>query len=587
MKRFLLLSILLFISFLSCANNQPPPADDVFKLTANRIDPNSFILEWTIAPGFFLYRDRIHFTEIPNEPFHLANINFPNAIKKHASQNQIIKIYRNKLTMPVSVLGSQGGEGLFNINFQGCSNDGFCYPPEMKQVKLAFNDKRELIDASIEQKQMKSPSQTEISPNNDSLHQLFSTNNWAWIFLSFFGFGLLLSFTPCVLPMIPVLSSIILGQGKKLSVHKSFLLSLSYILSMATTYAFVGAFVALMGSNLQIAIQTPWVIAVFSIIFVLLALSMFEFYDLRLPSSWQTKLTKLSHSRAGGYYIGAAIMGCLSTLILSPCVTAPLIGALGYIANTGDVARGSLSLFFMGLGMGTPLLLIGSSASKWIPKTGNWMHAIKAFFGLLLLAVAINLLSRILPAVFIMGLWASLLIFTGIYSGALTHARTNQEKFRQGIGIITLIYGILILIGASQGSQDPLQPLIPPVSSRAPITSHTPLKTLSAVKQAIADANKKPIILDFYADWCASCKHIEATTLKDPAVVQALQNVVFIKIDVTNNNEESQALLNYFNVIAPPTFIFYNSNSKELSHLRLVGNLSTKQLLNSLGQILN
>jgi thiol:disulfide interchange protein DsbD len=334
-----------------------------------------------------------------------------------------------------------------------------------------------------------------------------------------------------------------------------------------------------MGSNLQLVMQSPWAIASFSIIFILLALSMFEFYDLRLPSAWQTKLSKLSHSKAGGYYLGAAIMGCLSTLILSPCVTAPLIGALGYIANTGDVARGSLALFFMGLGMGTPLLLIGTSAGKWVPKTGEWMHTIKAFFGLLLLAVAIQLLGRILPPVLTMGLWASLLIFTGIYSGALTHARSNQDKFRQGVGIITLIYGILILIGASQGSHNPLQPLAPQTSVAA---THPTFNTVSAVKQALLEAKGKPVLVDFYADWCESCKQIEATTLKDPDVRQALDNIVMIKVDVTQNNSETRALLKDFDVVAPPTFIFYNRNGVELSQLRLVGEVSSKILMETL-----
>ncbi len=580
MKRFMLITLFCFFS--AAGHSAPPPASDVFKFSANPVDPNALVLTWDIKPGFFLYKDRFRIPEPSDGAFQLGEIHYPKATQKMDHQGKLIPIYRHKVILPLSVLGNQAGETLFDVGFQGCADDGFCYPPETKTLKLSFNDKRELMGVSVESETPPELYKDAVSDEHDALQRLFYTHNWALIFLSFFGFGLLLSFTPCVLPMIPVLSGIILGQGKKLSTHKSFLLSLSYILSMATTYAIVGAVVALMGSNLQLVMQSPWAIAAFSIVFVLLSLSMFEFYDLRLPSAWQTKLSKLSHSKAGGYYLGAAIMGCLSTLILSPCVTAPLIGALGYIANTGDVARGSLALFFMGLGMGTPLLLIGTSAGKWVPKTGEWMHTIKAFFGLLLLAVAIQLLSRILPPVLTMGLWASLLIFTGIYSGALTHARSNRDKFSQGVGIITLIYGILILIGASQGSHNPLQPLVPHTSAATVAAAHPSFTTVAGVKEALLRAKGKPVLVDFYADWCESCKQIEATTLKDPGVRQALENMVMIKVDVTQNNSETRALLKDFDVVAPPTFIFYNRNGDELTQLRIAGEVSVKTLMKKL-----
>lgn len=584
MKRMLWLSFLFCISM--TAHTAPPPAEDVFKLTANVQDPNTLTLKWKVKPGFFLYRDRVHLVSPAEENYSLGDLRYPKALKKTDQQGKIVRIYRNEMTLPVAVLGSQAGEGLLNVCFQGCSNEGFCYPPQTTQLKLTINDKHELLSVAIENQPI-TPSFTEMSDNTNQLKQLFSTRNWALIFLSFFGLGLLLSFTPCVLPMIPVLSGIIIGQGKHLSTHKAFLLSLSYVLSMAATYAVIGATIALVGSNLQVALQTPWAVGSFSIIFILLALSMFGFYNLQLPSSWQTKLSKLSHSKAGGYYLGAAIMGCLSTLILSPCVTAPLIGALGYIASTGDVARGSLALFFLGLGMGTPLLIIGTSAGKWIPKAGAWMDIIKSFFGLLLLAVAIELLGRILPSTLTMGLWASLLIFTGIYAGALAHADSNQDKFRQGVGIISLVYGILILIGASQGNQNPLQPLLLQPLSKPGTTeliNYATVKTLTDAQHELALAQAKgiPVVLDFYADWCATCQHIEATTLKNPDVKLALSHVIFLKIDVTENNNASHALMNYFNVIAPPTFIFYDAEGTEQTHQRLVGDISAHELMNKL-----
>lgn len=588
MKRLILLP-LLFIFSVVCNSAEPPPANEVFQLSAKPIDPNTLLLTWEIKSGFFIYRDRIKLIPSQDQAYHIGNISFPKAHIKTDAQGHSVKIYRHKLSIPVSVLGDQSGETLLETHYQGCSNDGFCYPPEIRNIKLGFNDQHALINATIEKSELKANLAVKSKKNTDALGELFLSNNWPWIFISFFGFGLLLSFTPCVLPMVPVLSGIILGQGKRISTHKSFLLSLSYIVSMATTYALVGAIVAMMGSNLQIAMQSPWAIAVFSLIFVLLALSMFGFYDLKLPSTWHTKLSKISHSRAGGYYLGAAIMGGLSTLILSPCVTAPLIGALGYIAQSGDIARGSLALFFLGMGMGTPLLLIGTSAGKWVPKTGQWMIVIKGFFGLLLLAVAINLLSRILPPVFIMVLWAALLIFTGIYSGALNHAHSNQAKFRQGVGIMTLIYGVLILIGASQGSHNPLQPLLKPTPVESyPLeksASHTALTTLSEVNQALINSKRKPAIIDFYADWCATCKQIESTTLQNPEVLRALKSFTFIKVDVTNNDLESQALLKTFDVIAPPTMIFFDTHGQELTNARLVGEITTTSLLDRLKEI--
>lgn len=566
----------------------PPPAADVFKFSTKIMDQNTLILIWDIKSGYFLYKDRFHFTKGQHSAFQLGAIHYPEAGQKTDHQGKRIPIYREKTLIPLSVLGNTAGESKLDVGYQGCADDGFCYPPETKSVTLSFNDAGELISAVRETSSDTAIKHETFIQSHDEFHELFYTHNWLIIFISFFGFGLLLSFTPCVLPMIPVLSGIILGQGKKLSTHKSFLLSLSYILSMATTYAIIGAVVALMGSNLQVWMQNPWAISLFSLIFFLLALSMFEFYDLRLPNAWQSKLTKLSHSKAGGYYLGSAIMGCLSTLILSPCVTAPLFGALGYIANTGDVARGSLTLFFMGLGMGTPLLLIGTSAGKWVPKTGEWMHTIKAFFGLLLLAVAIQLLSRVLPPVLTMGLWASLLIFTGIYSGALEHAKTNQDKFRQGVGIIALVYGVLILIGASQGSHNPLQPLVQSSTTTPAVdTNHFVVTSLPALTQTLNQIKGRPVLLDFYADWCESCKHMEATTFMDPEVKHLLQQVVMIKVDVSANDNDAHTLMRKYGIIAPPALLFYNKDGEENHALQLSGDIGSALLIQRLETLLD
>jgi len=583
-KWFLLLvSSVFFVNALAAT---PLPANDVFQTSVNQLDPNTFMINWQIKPGYFLYSDRIHISAPQDSNVHLGDIRFPTPLKKTDHQGRTYTVYRDQLNLPIAVLGEHPGETLLNLSYQGCADDGFCYPPENATIKVGINNNLALMS-------------TELISNDDSdvvaanpIHEdrfasVFTHHHWGMVLLSFFGFGLLLSFTPCVLPMVPVLSGIIVGHGSSLSTRKAFLLSLSYVLSMAVTYAIVGAIVARLGSNLQIIMQSPWAIGLFSFVFVLLALSMFGFFELKLPATWQNKLATISRSQSSGHYMSAAVMGCLSTLILSPCVTAPLIGALGYIASSGNVLLGSLSLFFLGLGMGTPLILIGTSAGRWLPEAGNWMNAVKAFFGVLLLAVAIFLLSRILPASLIMGLWAALLIFSGVYAGAFTPNHTNHGKFRQGFGIIMLVYGLLILIGASMGSSNPLQPLAV-WSSKASMIERPvgqSIKTLNQLQKAIARANGKPIMLDFYADWCSSCLIMESTTFKDPGVLAALKQYVVLKIDVTANSAENKALLRKFNVIAPPTFLFLNKDGDELDQARVVGETSGTDFIKHLQQI--
>ena len=576
MKKNCFYLLLFFIPLLSLAN--PPPAKDVFQLTTRQIDPNTFAVDWHIKKGFFLYKKSVAITECIGSNFHLGSILYPDALSKTDRQGKNYFIYRDKLALPVSILGEQPGEALLEVHYQGCADDGFCYPPQTSQVKLTINANLALTDVAIENTPEKPASKVAPATENDKLNQLFAGSSWGIIILSFFGFGLLLAFTPCVLPMVPVLSGIIVGHSKTLSTRKAFLLSLSYVLSMSITYAAVGAIVASLGSNLQIAMQSPWTLTLFSLIFVLLALSMFNFYELKLPISWQAKLANVTRSQSGGHYLGAAIMGCLSTLILSPCVTAPLIGALGYIAQSGDILLGSLALFFLSLGMGTPLLLIGTSAGKLLPHTGHWMNAVKSFFGVMLLAVAIYLMERVLPPVLIMGAWASLLIFSGIFIGALDKANTHHEKLRQGLGIICLVYGLLVLIGASVGNSNPVQPLKSVHKTHYQVTK-SPIKvvkTIDDIQNIMAHSNGKPVLLDFYADWCASCKVIAATTLKSPAIQKALQHFLVLKVDLTANNADTRALLSHFNVVAPPTFLFFNTEKEELKKLRLVGDVSSE-----------
>ncbi|CZG59502.1 TPA: protein-disulfide reductase DsbD [Legionella pneumophila] len=586
MKKWLLLSVLFLTPLFVHA--EPLPASEVFKVNVKKIDPNTFAIQWDILPKYFLYSDRIQLNSDNDDIAQLGTLRFPTPLTKTDKQGRTFKVYRNQLTLPVGVLGITPGETIVNLRFQGCADDGFCYPPEVRQIKLAISDKLALSQVDLET--LKAPE--EVTPekteqSEQDIADIFANHNWIMILLIFYGFGLLLSFTPCILPMVPVLSGIIVGHGKTATTKKAFFLSLSYVLSMSVTYAVVGAVVALLGANLQISMQSPWAISLFSLIFVLLALSMFGFYEFKLPDAWQSKIVGPSREQRGGHYLGAAIMGCLSTLILSPCVTAPLIGVLTYIAQTGNVLLGSVTLFTLSLGMGTPLLLIGTSAGKWLPETGSWMNAVKAFFGILLLAVAIYLMARILPAGLVMGLWACLLIFSGIYSGALTKSNTNQEKLCQGIGIILLTYGLLILIGASMGSSNPLQPLAnlqaAPTVTNAFESARA--QSVKSVELAIKQAFGKPVMLDFYADWCASCKVMENTTFKDPRVQKALSHFIVIKVDVTANNKNDRALMQHFRVVAPPTFIFFNAQGIQLNNLKRVGELNADEFMQTIKNI--
>jgi thioredoxin:protein disulfide reductase len=587
----LLLSSMLFfcVSFPTYAT-APPPASAVFKLTVKEHDPNTFLLEWRMKPGYFLYHDRINMMKTTEGLIDLARFNLPKAEEKIDGLGHTILVYRNHLRIPVGIVGLQPGEALLTLHYQGCADDGFCYPPQSATIKLTINTQLSLTNASlITPSKLKTKKIIPEKHPEAFINIHFTDHHWVTTLLIFLGLGILLSLTPCVLPMIPVLSGILVGHGKKLSTKKAFFLSLSYVLSMSLTYALIGALVASMGQNLQVILQSPWSISLFSLLFVILALSMFDAYELRLPTSWQAKLANMSYQNATGHYLGAALMGCLSTLILSPCVTAPLIGALAYIAQTGNILLGTAALFFLGLGMGLPLLLIGASLGRWLPHAGHWMNTVKMLFGLMLLAVAIYLMSRLVSPFITMLLWAGLFVFSGLTLGALRAATSSLTRLTRGLGIILLVYGILILIGASLGNTDPLKPLASLTSASSP-TEHQAMQvatTLDELEQKLAQAakNHQPVMLDFYADWCTACKVLESTTLRDPKLREAFDGLLLIKVDLTANHAESRALLHEFNVVAPPTFIFFDASGDERPALRLVGDVSVQDFLTSLHAI--
>jgi thiol:disulfide interchange protein DsbD len=487
----------------------------------------------------------------------------------------------------VPLLGEGPVDTVATVGYQGCADIGICYPPQTSTVPLrlaALEPGASPPAAASAQSDapVATASQAPLSEQDRIARSLVEGNRFLAI-LSFFGFGLLLAFTPCVFPMIPILSSIIVGQGEHITTRRAFVLSLVYVLAMAFTYTIAGVLAGLFGANLQAAFQDPWILGSFAAVFVLLSLSMFGFYDLQIPQSLQSRLASWSNSQRSGTLIGVAIMGLLSALIVGPCVAAPLAGALIVIGQTGDPVLGGLALFAMSLGMGAPLLAIGTGAGKLLPRAGDWMNAIKAVFGVLLLAVALWMLERILPAAIALGLWGLLLIVSSIYMGALDSLppdATGWRRFWKGIGLALLVYGALLLVGAASGSSDATQPLRGMMGGGAMVAGapetkapFTTIKSLEDMQTAVANASRqgRPVMLDFYADWCVDCKKLERYTFSDAQVQATLENTLLLKADVTANDATDRELMHHFGIIGPPSILFFDPSGQERREFRLVG----------------
>ncbi|HSC48177.1 MAG TPA: protein-disulfide reductase DsbD, partial [Gammaproteobacteria bacterium] len=519
------------------------PVDQAFRFSAVAKDSHTLEVRWQVAPGYYLYRQKFDLKSDDPE-VQLGMPDFPEGKIKNDPYFGTSEIYPEDVDVLVPV--SYGGApGKFNLTaaYQGCAEKGFCYPPQTRVVSF------DLATAGAAAPAVAAPAPM---AEQDRLALLIKDGNLILVFLAFIGYGLLLTFTPCVLPMVPIISGIIVGQGK-ISTPRAFLLSLTYVLAMALVYAIAGVVVGLAGANIQLALQNPWVLSVFSLIFVLLALSMFGFYELQVPSFIQTHLTHHSNKQSSGAFLGVGIMGALSALICGPCITAPLVAALIFIGETGSALRGGVALFALGLGMGVPLLIIGTSAGKLVPKAGHWMNAVKAVFGVVMLALAIWFLSRVLPGPVSLALWAALAIVCGVYLSALDPLQAGASGWRKlwkGLGLIALVYGILLLVAAALGGSDPLRPFdnygrggtaALGAGSVANPTSSLPfkhIKTSADLDRELAAAKGSPVMLDFYADWCISCKELEHDTYSDPAVQGALANVTLLQADVTANDAD-------------------------------------------------
>ncbi len=505
-----------------------------------------------------------------------------------------VEIFHGKVEFDLPLTRNQSGPIAINLiaHFQGCADRGVCYPPMTESVVLELPSAATTSSTSASSSEAK----TQLS-EQDQIAFALQHDSLALTMLVFFGYGLLLAFTPCVFPMVPILSGVIVGHGQSMSTSRAFGLSLCYVLASAITYTIFGILAGLFGGslNLQALLQNPAVILVFSSVFVLLAFSMFGFYSLQVPASIQARLAGFGTRRKGGSALAVASMGVVSALIVGPCVAAPLAGALIYIGQTGDAVLGGLALFSMGLGMGCPLLIIGTSASKLLPKAGSWMNATKAIFGVLLLGVAVWMLERIIAPSITMLLWAALLIIPAIYLraiDALPESASGWARLWKGCGIILLTAGILLLIGVASGSHDPFRPLNRLARGERPSERQevvfTRIKSSRELDHRLDKASGAGqwVMLDYYADWCISCKEMDYYTFADPRVRQALSRLILVQADVTQDTPENMELLKRFELIGPPAILFFQPGNQEYRAYRIIGYKDPDSFLEHLQQFL-
>lgn len=596
MFRFLWVTLLsLFLSnAYAVQEQQPPSVGQVFQLSVHRVQKNQLIVEWNIAPGYYLYRNAVKIVPTATNPIKLDPIQFPAGAVRHDELHGQFQAYTGLLKVPVTLTDGDQGELKLKISYQGCSEAGFCYSPQKKYLRVnlakasipADFTAQIVEDVGQEAAAVEAPSPAPATEQDQST-DLFYHHGFFFIVLSFFGIGLLLSLTPCVLPMIPILSGLIIGQGK-ISTAKAFSLSLAYVVGMAVTYAIAGVFVAMVGSSIQTALQQPWVIVLFSAFFVVLAFSLFGFYELQLPASLQGRLTALSNRQKSGSYIGVFVMGCLASLVVSPCVSAPLVGVLTYIAHTGNILLGGMALLAMGFGMGFPLLLIGTSAGKLLPKSGAWMTSVKNIFGILMLAFAIWMLARIVHGPVILVLWGILLIAIAMFMDRILPTQKQWKMIGKTLSVISMVYGIVLLSGSILKNSSPLHPWAGYTIVHYHIQHNDAenslafvvVKNMAQFDAALADAaeHNKKVMLDFYADWCTSCVVMDKHVFTKAETHQALKDFVLLRSDLTANNAFDHALLKRFNVVAPPTILFFH-NGKELSADRIVGEVNVEEFL--------
>jgi thioredoxin:protein disulfide reductase len=562
--------------------------DKAFRFSARVVDASTLEVSYRIADGYYMYRERFRFAAEPDK-VKLGAAQFPPG---EVHQDQFfgrVETYRKNLSFLLPIEDAGGLDRFrLKVTSQGCADSGVCYVPydHFADIRLAAAGSASGALSGL----LSSPSMTSAPPavapsprfstsaSDTDIAAMFQSSSRWLVLASFFGFGVLLAFTPCMLPMIPILSGIIVGEGRDMNKLRALVLSLAYVAGLSITYALAGVAAAYSGSMLAAALQNPWVLSAFALVFVWLALSMFGYHDIQLPAFLHHRLSSAHHKLEGGRIASVAAMGVLSAVIMSPCVAAPLAGALLYISQTRDVVMGGTALFVMALGMGLPLVAVGVSEGALLPRTGPWMKTVKNFFGTLLLGVAIWIVSPVLPPMAQMLAWAVLLIVSAMFMRAidpLPHDASGYARLWKGTGLIALVAGVALLVGAFSGARDPLQPLAglradAGGAAALPAVRFERVRTLSELDARLQSAGR-PVMLDFYAEWCVSCKEMERYTFSDPQVQARFAGMLLLQADVTANTAEDKALLKRFRLFGPPGIIFFDKSGREIEGLRVVG----------------
>ena len=595
--------LLLLLAFAVMLRSAPAAAADAylapelaFKFSARMQDARTLAITYEIADGYYLYRERFKFTA---EGATLGAISIPaGKIKFDDTFQKNVETYRHAVTITMPVQAA----GLFTINAtaQGCADAGLCYAPQDASARLMGSmvgaapalalapaigaagapamSVAPPLGAIAAAATVTAPAPSELS----GYAAVLGSGKLIAILPVFLLLGLGLAFTPCVLPMVPILSSIIVGEGANLKRSRALLLSVAYALGMALVYTALGVAAGLLGEGLAATLQNPWVLGSFALLIVAMALSMFGLYELELPGALQTRLAGVSGRQASGKLAGVFAMGAISALIVGPCVAAPLAGALVYISQTRDVLIGGAALFSMAIGMSIPLLLVGVSAGSLLPRAGAWMDAVKRFFGVLMLAMALWLVSPVLPGALQMAMWSALLLGYGFYL-----LRPAHHWAATALGAAFAVLGVLQLIGLSSGGRDALAPLAHLASSDAQAKSlqFTRVKTLAQLDAALAQTGGKTVLLDFYADWCVSCKEMEKLTFVDPAVKARLATSILLQVDVTANDANDKALLKRFGLFGPPGIILFDARGQEIADSRVIGYQNAEKFTASLASL--
>ncbi|MBB4124459.1 protein-disulfide reductase DsbD [Martelella radicis] len=570
----------------------PPPADDVFRLQAARDGSGAVTLDWMIAPGTYLYRDSLKVSEGAK----LVPLALPEGVQKDDPNFGRVDVYHNhvRAALPQGLDADR-----LTVRYQGCAEQGICYPPVEKTLDLASlsisgSGNRLSADASRSGPwQTASPARPAVSdtnaadtgPDETGRAASYLNGNVFLMAAGFLGFGLLLSLTPCVFPMIPILSATLAGAGTKLSAARGFILSFSYVLAMAAAYGLVGLVAGLSGANLQAALQTPWALGLSAAVFIVLALGMFGLFELQLPSALTSRLAGRGR---GGSVAGAAVLGFGSALIVGPCVTPPLAAAMLYAINTGEAAKGAVALFALGLGMGLPLVAFGTFGARILPKSGPWLVAIRQVFGVVFLGVAVMLVARLLPPPAALALWGATAIGLAVFVGAFDRISAGSgwgQRAAKAGGLVMFIAGAVMLVGAAAGEGDPLKPLA--FLAGAPQPSHqvaeTRVTASTAFDEALARSGQTPVLVSFTADWCTICKSNEKI-MAEPAIAARLQDVSMITVDVTRQNGDARALMDRFSVVGPPTLFLVDRDGREIGNSRITGAITPETISQNLSR---